>query len=82
LDRRFRDETGLSISEYYRNRRIQHAARLLTEGTHTVKQIAHRLNFSDAAHFVRVFKDHMGVSPGAYRSEHEAGSGRAAALQA
>ncbi len=71
LDRRFREETGLSLNEYYRNRRIQHATRMLSEPWHSVKEIAHRLNFSDTPHFVRVFKEKTGLSPGAYRREHQ-----------
>jgi len=67
LDRVFRAGTGSSVGAYYRNRRIQHAARMLTEPRRTIQEIAHHLNFSDAAHFVRSFKSKMGATPGEYR---------------
>ena len=71
MDRLFTRDTGLSIMQHYRNRRLQHAARLLTEPTYTIKEIAYYLNYADTAHFVRSFKDKMGVTPGEYRNQHE-----------
>ncbi len=67
LDRVFRSTTGSSVGEYYRMRRIQHAARMLMDHNTSIKEIAHRLNFSDTAHFVRVFRAKMGETPGHYR---------------
>lgn len=70
LDRVFSSATGLSLSQYYRNRRVQHAARMLSEPGSSVKEIAFDLNFSDTAHFIRVFRERMGVTPGDYRRQH------------
>ncbi len=69
LDRVFRAGTGLSVGAYYRNRRIQHAARMLTEPRRTIQEIAHHLNYSDTAHFIRSFKNKMGRTPGEYRAQ-------------
>ena len=70
LDRLFNKGTGMSIMQHYRNRRLQHAARLLTEPGNTIKEIAYYLNYADTAHFVRSFKDKLGLTPGDYRRQH------------
>lgn len=70
LDRVFGSATGTSISQYYRNRRLQHAARMLSEPGRSIKEIAFDLHFSDTAHFVRLFRERMRVTPGDYRRQH------------
>jgi len=68
LDRVFRAGTGSSVGAYYRSRRIQHAARMLTEPRLSIQEVAHHLNYADTAHFVRSFKAKMGLTPGNYRT--------------
>jgi len=72
LDRLFRATTGASLGEYYRMRRIQHGARMLMDQHASIKEVAHRLNFADTAHFVRLFRDRMGETPGQYRRRQAA----------
>lgn len=62
----FRETFGLSPMAYVRERRIREAQRLLLKGTLTVKEIAGRLNFADAHHFSRVFRQVTGISPSAF----------------
>jgi AraC-like DNA-binding protein len=67
LSRLFKISTGYGVSEYFRRRRIQHAKRMLSQPGMSVTQIAHKLNFADTAHFVRVFKQDTGQTPCAFR---------------
>lgn len=58
---------GCGPSHYQAEQRILSAARrLLTEIT-PIKQIADELGFTDEFHFSKRFKQHLGISPGAYR---------------
>lgn len=67
LNRCFQQETGVTIMTYLNRYRIQQAKSLLEEGSHTVAQVAMAVGFSDSSHFIRVFRQEVGVSPGAYQ---------------
>ena len=63
----FKRETGHSLTDYYQNRRAQHACRMLLDRDLTVTDIALTLGYSDSAHFSHVFKRYRGTSPREYR---------------
>jgi AraC-like DNA-binding protein len=67
LNRCFQQETGVAIMTYLNRYRIHQAKGLLEEGFHTVAQVAMAVGFSDSSHFIRVFRQEVGVSPGAYQ---------------
>jgi len=67
LNRCFHQETGVAIMTYLNRYRIQQAKGLLEKGSHTVAQVAMAVGFSDSSHFIRVFRQEVGVSPGAYQ---------------
>lgn len=66
LIRAFRAATGLTPHAYLLNARINHGRLLLREGL-GLAEVAYRLGFADQSHFQRVFKHHVGVTPGQYR---------------
>lgn len=65
--RAFRAAFGCSVHEYARMVRIERAAVRLRTTEDPLVRIAIETGFSDQAHFTRVFKAHMGVTPLAYR---------------
>lgn len=67
LSRDFRRCFGISPGEYLRHLRLEHAARQIEETTKPLAKIAADLGFADQAHLSRVFKQHKGLSPSAYR---------------
>lgn len=69
LGRIFRQITGESISARIQRVRIRHACYLLTATERTVADIAVDCGFRDTKFFYHVFKKHMGISPGDYRSQ-------------
>jgi AraC family transcriptional regulator len=67
LARTFREELGLTVGEYIRTRRLEFACHQLTNHDLTIAEIAHDAGFADHAHFCRVFREHVGTSPGRFR---------------
>jgi len=62
----FREETGTTPLAYKNEVRVERAAALLREGA-TIWQAALACGFGSEIYFRRVFKQLMGVTPGAYR---------------
>jgi AraC-like DNA-binding protein len=66
LKQGFREAFGLSIHRYLTLCRLETAREMLCRKEANVSDIACRLGFCDAAHFVRHFKAHFGVPPGVF----------------
>lgn len=62
----FRSVTGHSPSEYITLLRLRRAAEILSKGDHTIEETALAVGYTDRLYFQRVFKKHMGVTPGNY----------------
>lgn len=70
LSRLFRRVTGQSIVDYINARRIEAACRLLKNSSLGINDVAEATGFSTAAHFRRVFREQVGVSPIQYRKAY------------
>ncbi len=66
LIRVFRQQTGLTPHRYLTALRVHRSKDLLLTD-HPLSSVAADLGFSDQAHFTRVFKTHVQVSPGEFR---------------
>ena len=66
LHRKMKEMTGLPVSEFIRNIRLEQAVRLLKEQKINVTQVAYSVGFSNLAHFSTVFRKQFGVSPTEY----------------
>jgi len=64
--RAFRAVTGMTPHAWQLNLRINLARARLRDGQ-AISAVAQHLGFADQAHFQRVFKAHVGVTPGRYR---------------
>ena len=60
---------NLSFGEYIRKMRIEKAIELIKQQTYSLTEIAYLTGFSDQSHFTRIFKQHLGKSPSAYKKE-------------
>jgi AraC-like DNA-binding protein len=67
--RLFRQQFGLAPHQYLLHLRLQHAQSLLLETRLTLAKIVEYCGFSDVHHFSKVFRKHIGCSPGAYRED-------------
>lgn len=63
LHRKMKEMTGLSVTEFIRNIRLEQAARLLRERKLNVTQVAYTVGFSSLGYFTTVFRKHFGVTP-------------------
>jgi AraC-like DNA-binding protein len=59
----FRARFGMRPLEYRTGLRLARARELLSSSTMNVKEVAHKVGFSDALYFSRVFRQHFGISP-------------------
>lgn len=69
FSRVFKKMTGFNLPEYLNVKRILYAKEKLLKTNSTIAYIAHECGFDSISHFHRVFKIHVGMTPGAYR-EH------------
>jgi AraC family transcriptional regulator len=67
LSRIFKEETGLTISEYIRKRRLATAAMQLLYSDESLIDIAFKLHFQSQEAFTRSFKELYTMPPGKYR---------------
>jgi len=72
LSRVFREITGFTFVEYLNHVRIKEAQRLLRDSNLKVLRISEQVGFESIAHFGRVFKQTVGLSPTQYRRMHMA----------
>lgn len=63
----FKSETGVRLTEYITNVKMQEAARLMRETGKNITEIAGILGYDNANYFSRLFKKHYGVNPSDYR---------------
>ena len=68
--RAFRRAVGVTPHRYLQDRRIKRAMNLLRSMQSPIVEIATTCGFADQSHFNRVFKQHVGTSPGAWRRYH------------
>ena len=67
LARAFREHHGMTIGEYVRKLRVEHACRLISTTGASLSEIALAAGFCDQSHFSRTFKRMTGSSPAEYR---------------
>lgn len=69
LSRRFKAETGQTITFFLNNARIKLAKLYISEGTMNLTQIALCTGFNDASYFSKVFYKYTGVTPSEYAAQ-------------
>jgi AraC-like DNA-binding protein len=65
LLRRFKHDFGITPHAFVLRLRVERARDRLARGS-DLAALAHELGFADQAHFTRVFKKVVGITPGAY----------------
>ena len=65
----FKKETGKTVSEYIRERRIEYAEQLLATTHLQVQTVALHCGIMDSQYFSKLFKRHTGKTPKEYRDQ-------------
>jgi AraC family transcriptional activator of pobA len=65
-------KTGKAISAWIAEKTIAEAKSLLQNSSTSIKEIAHKLGFTESAHFSNYFKKHTDISPVLFRKQHGA----------
>jgi len=73
--RRFAEEAGQSPLDFLQQARVDAAKRLLESPDHTVASAMEGVGYRDPASFRRLFTDHVGMTPAAYRRQFLAPAG-------
>lgn len=63
----FKKETGKTISEYIREKRIKFAVQLLSTTNLQIQTVALHCGIMDIQYFSKIFKKHVGMTPNEYR---------------
>ncbi len=69
----FRESTGISITEYVQNLKMDKAKELLSGTRLNVQEIAKRLGYPDSNGFIRTFQNCWGITPGEWRRQEKTG---------
>ena len=69
LSRVFKNETGVTFSQYLNNVRITKAKELLLNPTLKLTDISLMVGYSDQSYFTRVFRKNTGITPSDYRKK-------------
>lgn len=74
FERHFKDVFQMTPSAYIHQIRIRHACRLLVNTRQSIADIALGCGFYDHSHFIRHFRQALGITPLRYRREHQPAS--------
>ena len=66
----FKNEMGVSFTQYLNRRRIEEACRLLTTTDQNIVDILLAVGFEDQSYFTKVFKKETGMTPRQYRNQN------------
>lgn len=69
LERRFRDEIGITPLVELRRQRIEKARALLSDTNESINDMGKRCGFSSAIRFTTVFKEQVGMTPSEFRKQ-------------
>jgi AraC-like DNA-binding protein len=66
LKQLFKQTFGNTIYNYFQQARMEEAAFLLKQGSHSVAEVGYELGFTNLSHFSRLFEKHYGLNPKKY----------------
>ena len=64
----FRKETGVTLTDYVNQKRVERAKQLLKAGNTQIQTVAQNCGMLDVNYFTKIFKKYTGVTPKEYRA--------------
>lgn len=71
LSRKFREEVGIGIDDYIKEKKIERAKVLLSSTHIPIFEISEKLSFSTRNYFSEIFRKTTGLTPLEYRKKHQ-----------
>lgn len=71
LSRMFKEQLGKNFIDYYTEFRIEKSKELLKSTNMKIQDICSTMGYSNSYYFIKVFKQHAGVTPGEYRKMNQ-----------
>ncbi|WP_337102499.1 helix-turn-helix domain-containing protein [Paenibacillus sp. YIM B09110] len=71
LSQLFKKETGVTITQFIQQEKVEEAKKLLELTSEPVTAVAAKLNFFDQNHFIKIFKRYTGLTPKKYRDKNK-----------
>ncbi|OKP80491.1 hypothetical protein A3844_27370 [Paenibacillus helianthi] len=71
LSQLFKKETGVTITQFIQQEKVEEAKKLLELTAEPITAIAVKLNFYDQNHFIKIFKRYTGLTPKKYRNKNK-----------
>ena len=68
--KKFKDQTGMTVTQYINDKRIEYASALLKQSRFSLEEVAEMAGFSNANYLLRVFKKSTGKTIGQYRKQY------------
>ncbi|HVH96008.1 MAG TPA: AraC family transcriptional regulator, partial [Bacillus sp. (in: firmicutes)] len=69
LSRKFKKETGQTLTDYINTLRIKEALYIMENRNLSITDIAYMTGFNDVNYFTKVFKKLKGITPSTYRKQ-------------
>lgn len=69
LSRKFKEETGMTLTDFILTKKSEEAARLLAYTDKSLIAVSNYLGFSSQSHFSRVFKKYIGKTTSGYKAQ-------------
>ena len=69
LSNQFKKETGVTITRYIQEKRVEESIRMLYSSDLSIQEIAHAVGIDDLSWFCKFFKNITGVSPTKYKAD-------------
>ncbi len=66
----FKEEMGISLSEYINKIRIDKSKALLLDRSLSIADVANLVGFEDQSYYTKIFRQVVGLSPGKYKEKH------------
>ena len=67
ISRLFKEFTGMTLTDYIQNKRIEEACRLLKETDKKIIAISQEVGYADQKHFQQLFKKIIGMTPSSFK---------------
>ena len=71
VSRLFKEQMDLGLTDFIHKSKVEESCQLLTSRQHDISHIAYLFGYSSQAHYSKIFKQHMGLSPKQWQQKNK-----------